>query len=450
MRPARRLFSAALLGIAVMLAARAGRAERTLTLAEALTVADRQRAELTQADLEVERARLQRLEAKLAWFDFRVGAEAQAGVSGGYLGFSPGAVGAESALAIGNTPVQSSVAGIYQFEVDGSLNVPVFSGLRLESTLSAANWHHRASEQRMKLTELEVMVEAARAYWAVRRGELLREAVQAELTRDNELEQLTQRELAVGVVPAFDLNRVRAQRLAVEARLRAADRIVVEARAQLGAALQLDESVRLVDDPRSYRPTVVPLADAEKAALAAHPALQAARADFQGSAATVRAAKGGYWPELDLVAAAGVGGGQPPPELAAPPSLWGGFFAGARVRWPLFDMLQTWTKVREAALTRDQADVERARQRARVLAEVRTAHAELTSAMAEMRSIAQAVELGRANVELARKRYLAGTSRLFEVLDVQRELTELEQEWIDHAVAVAEGDARLRAAMGKK
>jgi outer membrane protein TolC len=176
----------------------------------------------------------------------------------------------------------------------------------------------------------------------------------------------------------------------------------------------------------------------------------AVRADEEASGRELRAAKGAYWPQLALVARASVGVGTPSLGINGNESVWGGMFVGAQVTWPLFDMLATWIQVREAGIAHERSQATRQRERARVLAEARAAHGELEHTLAAVPPVRDAVALARANVDIARRRYLAGTIRLFEVLEVQRDLRALEQDWIAVATEVAESSQRLRVALGRR
>jgi outer membrane protein len=434
--------------------ATAARADVDLSLKDAIDLARERRAELAEAKIEVERAKLQQLAARLAYFEVRITGRGAAGYEAGNAEiYAP-----QAACALSGT---GCPPGIYDAAIDSTLEIPIFSGLRLESKLSEARWRNVSAAERERAATLGIVVDVTRAYWAVRRAELLRDAVATELGQFREIEQLTQHQVAVGIAPAFDFNRVRAETLSSEARLRGAERELGIARAQLGAALQVDEPVRPIDNPPTNAPEIPTREQAEQQALKAHPELLAAQADVHASIAQLRAAKSVFWPQLSLVAESSVGGGSVPRGYYAQtpsgpngmgtsppsPSYWAGIFAGAQLTWSIFDF-NNIVQTREAALAQHSAEIERARQRYRVLAEVRAAHAQLSLAWQQVVPIRQAVALARSNVDLARRRYSAGAARLFEVLDVQRELVRLEQELIDSTVAVAEADVQFRAALG--
>jgi outer membrane protein len=426
------------------------RAAVSLSLADALRLASERRAEMTEAKLEIERAKLRHLAARLAYFDFHVTGHGNAGYEGGNAElYAPNAPCAYT----GGCP-----ANVYDADVEATLNVPVWSGLSNESKLGAARSRREAAEARARVVSTSILVDVARAYWAVRRGELLRDAVSTELGQYRELEKLTQHEVTVGTVAGFDLNRIRSEALSVEARLRATERELGVARAQFGAALEIDEEVKLTDDLPMDPPPVPARDEVERTALAVHPELMAVRAEYHAAELDVRAAKGGYWPQLSLVGQAAAGAGSLPRSYNSTTTnintnnadqTWAGYFAGAQLTWQVFDMLGTWLQVREAQLAQMSARAERTKQRYRVIADVRAAHAQLSLAAAEVGALRQAVTLARSNVDVARRRYAAGTARLFEVLDVQRELVRLEQDLIDSAVNVAEADMQLRAAVGR-
>jgi outer membrane protein len=421
----------------------AARADSALSLADAIAIAKERRAELSVAQIELERAKLVHLAARLAWFDFHIIARANAGYEGSNIQ-STASLTTRCSLA----PIACASA-IYDAELEGTLAVPVWTGLKNESRLAAADWREQSAEARLRLASAEILVDVAEAYWSVKRAELVRGAVGKQLEQYKEIEELVQRQVSAGVAPPFEHSRVRAETLALTAELGAVDRAIAGARTELGAALQLDDEISLVDDPREYKPTLFSRDEAERAALAAEPELAAARADDRATEYDVRAARGGYWPQLAVVGQGFGGTGSLSPGTASDRVLWGAFFGGVQLTWPIFDALETWRAVEDAELTRRRSDAELERLRHRVVAKVRARQAELAMSLGEIEPLRQAVSLARSTVEVVRRRYAAGTARLFEVLDTERELLRFEQELIGRAVIVAEADVRLRAVMGR-
>jgi outer membrane protein len=237
--------------------------------------------------------------------------------------------------------------------------------------------------------------------------------------------------------------------LGASAELGAADRAIASAHAELGAALQIDEVIRLTDDPLEFKPNVFSREEAEVAALEAEPEFAAAGADAHATEDDLRASKGGYWPQLSLVGEAFGGVGSLPPGATNTSPFWGAAFAGVQLSWPIFDALETWRQVKEAELTQRRSNAELGRLRHRLLARVRARHAELTMLLGEIDPLRQAVAAARTTLDVVRRRYESGAARLFEVIDVERELFRVEHALIGRAVSIAEADVRLRAVMGR-
>ena len=127
----------------------------------------------------------------------------------------------------------------------------------------------------------------------------------------------------------------------------------------------------------------------------------------------------------------------------------GSFYTGLQMNWNIFDMAQTWTKVRDAGYARDRADNDRVRRRHDVLLDVRTAHAQLAEALRSQDPLTKQVSLSRSSLELLRRRYSVGNAQLIDVLDAQDKLLQNELQLIDRAVDVTEADQKLQGAMGR-
>jgi outer membrane protein TolC len=453
---------APLLVCCLLVAPSASGSERALSLADALTLARERNSTVRVAAVEMARAKLQVLMRQLAHVDIKV-------IGAGSAAFQWSSLQTDQYCA--NAPDQCQT-GIYNVGATASLRIPLWTGLTLEANLAQARAHERSTHASRQAALRTLLVQVARAYWEVRRKELAAEIAGEMVRHFREFEQVTQERVRAGVAPAVDFNRARAATIGAETQVIALERDVGVGRAQLQSVLQVDEPLRLTDDPTRNLALLPPLDEAIREALASRPELAVARADTLAAAEGVRAAKGGYWPQLSVLAQEQIsvgnlladptsyaasasqasttsGAAAPSGTSLAAPTWVHSFYAGAQVNWNIFDMLDTWSKVKDAAFSRDRAQEEETRRRYDVLAEVRTAHAELRQALRAQEPAKQLAGLARANLELLRKRYSVGTGQLIDVLDAQDKALSRELDLIDRSVDLTEKDVELKAAMGR-
>jgi outer membrane protein TolC len=441
-----------LLAVATMAGARAAaQPPRRLGLADALAIAAARRSELKQADVDVLRAQLGLLRARLEHVRLTVQAS-----------FS------EQLQALDvNAPhdffayqCQLSDACRYEahtFNGVAALTVPVFSGLQIESDVARARALERAAREGRRAVWLGIAVELADSYWTVRRAELTAALLEQALVREQEIEQATKARVDAGIAPMVDYDRAHLLVL----RQRAEIKSVAEARGQalavLGNLLQLDEELELTDDPPATPAAAPPLADAEREALASRPELRAATATVDAGRLAVRAAQGAYWPQLALVGNAAVSN-QPfylpqfttvTTETPRREVLVGNFFVGAQLSWTVFDMLQTWTNVRDAGYVRDRLEQDRVRARYAVLADVRAAHQRLQRESERLALVQASARVAQDAVDSLRRRYRVGNAAIFELTAAEDTLVSVASELIATRIAIAQAEAELRAAMGR-
>jgi outer membrane protein TolC len=472
-----------LVTMALVAEARANADERALSLADALSLAEQRSGALRAAEIEVTRAKLQVLQRQLARVSLRIDLAA----SGSYQQQVP--LGNDSPCA--TAPDQCQSAGA-QGSLTAALRVPVWTGFTVEANLAGAHAHERSSEASRRSALRSLQVDVAQAYWELRRKELAHAATKQLLGAFRQFEQITQKRVNAGLAPLVDYNRARAASIGATTQVMTLERDLAVAHAQLGAVLQLDEPIRLTDDPMNYTTVLPSLEEAEHEALQARPELVVTDADHEAARQAVRAAKGAYWPQLTLVGDAQVtatqnaypatqygdqsgdgSGGVPngpwyfggsastqsaqqsasqtngPLPAANGTNGLTSYDVGAQLQWNIFDMLNTWLSVRDAALTRDRAWSEHQRRHFDVIADVRKAHAQLRETLRVQEPVKERAALTRADLELLRKRYEVGSGQLLEVLDAQQKLLQGEVDVIDRAVDLAEADMQLKAAVGR-
>jgi outer membrane protein TolC len=429
----------------VLCAPRIASAERPLTLQEAIALAVRGRAEITQAQIDRERAALNLLRARLERAHLTIQAGAQERIQDLNRQLT-GAPVDNAILCLGSSSACDNEQHVYGGQAD--LTIPVWSGFTIEADIARARHLSNASQAQEHGVARGIALDVVHAYWAVRRAELLRDVEVEAVRRDEEIEQASQRRVIAGVAPQVDFNRAHVATLHERSQLALLEGQVAEARAQLAAVLQIEEAVRLTEDPEQHQPTLPPLVDSLAQADSARPELLNARAQVLAQVEAARSARGGYWPQLALFAHADAQNSNFFVQNLSQEGLFANFYAGIRVQWQIFDTLSTWATVRDAEYQKVRADADVIRLRFQVQADVRGAHARLARSLAQRSPTEQALVVARENLDILRRRYETGDSLFLEVLDGQVQLLRSESDRIDNAVNIAQSEAELQAAVG--
>jgi outer membrane protein TolC len=430
----------------VLFTGRAAVAARDLTLSDALALARLRRSEVTQAEIDIARARLGVLRAWLERAHLTLEAKATEQLQKLNLNGPKEWCESSPTACAGET---------HPFSATASLTVPIWSGMQVEADLAGARARRDVATANKRTTLLTVALDAATTYWEVRRAELDRDVAEKALERTREIERTAKIKVDAKIAPQVDYERAHVQTMRQAELVTLFDAQLATARAQLGLALQLDEDVRPVDDPQAHVPTLVPLEDLLAAAIRQRPELASATATVESERQNLRVAKSAYWPQLGLVGQATAGNQTfqfaNAQSMLLPPFERVVFTAaiGLQVNWLIFDMLATWNNVRDAGLVRDRAQAALERERFQVRADVRAAHGRLAASLARRRAAAEGQLAARRALFLLQKRYQVGDAILIELLLAQQDLTQAENDLNDAAIDSAEAEAALTAATGQ-
>src|SRR5206468_13013475 len=126
------------------------------------------------------------------------------------------------------------------------LNVPIFSGLRVESNVKRAQKLDEAAVVSIRQARKDLALSVARAYWSVRRLALLIDVQRDSLARLREAEAVTDGRLKAGLAPPIDRNRAVLRRLNLAAQLADLAGQLREATVQLAVTLGVKDDLVLV------------------------------------------------------------------------------------------------------------------------------------------------------------------------------------------------------------
>ena len=181
----------------------------------------------------------------------------------------------------------------------------------------------------------------------------------------------------------------------------------------------------VVDDLQ--QPALVPpMAEVQNQAAAGSPELAAAKASIGAAGYDVSVARYAYIPSLALDFFYGINSNQfafrtqrPPddPELAYRQNL--GYSAQATLNIPVWNWGATRSKIKQAEIRRDQAQLDLTLAQRTLQSNVASAQAEATLAQAQLESLRSSVDLAVESLRLTVLRYQAGEATAFEVVDSQ-------------------------------
>ena len=181
----------------------------------------------------------------------------------------------------------------------------------------------------------------------------------------------------------------------------------------------------VVDDLQQIA-LVPPMAEVQSQAAASSPDIAAAKASIGAAGYDVSVARYAYIPSLALDFFYGINANQfafrtqhpaADPELAYRQNL--GYSAQATLNIPVWNWGATRSKIKQAEIRRDQAQLDLTLAQRTLQSNVATAQAEATLAQAQLDSLRSSVDLAVESLRLTVLRYQAGEATAFEVVDSQ-------------------------------
>jgi outer membrane protein len=211
----------------------------------------------------------------------------------------------------------------------------------------------------------------------------------------------------------------------------------------------------VVDDLQ--QPPALPGAEEARAhASVGNPDLQAAEASVKEAGLEIVVAKYQYVPSIGLDFFYGLNSNQLSAQTTIPaepgqPAFQQqnlGYSAQATLNIPVWNWGSTRSKVKQAELRRDQANLDLSLTRRTLQSNVAAAHAEAQTAQGQLESLRASVDLARENLRLTLLRYQAGESTAFEVVDAQNTVTQARNAYDDGLARYRTAVANLQILMG--
>jgi len=199
-----------------------------------------------------------------------------------------------------------------------------------------------------------------------------------------------------------------------------------------------NENFAIVDDLQTPEP-IPTFAEAQSAAGRKNPELRAAMAALNQARQEVAVAWNGFLPSLSFDYFYGIDANQF--AIRAPNGDRNlGYAATASFQLPVWNWGANRSKVKQANLRRQQANIELTATQRELLSNLRIFYNEAQTARAELDSLNQSAELAAESLRLTTLRYQAGEATALEVVDAQNTLTQSRN-------ALNDGQARFRVAL---
>ena len=357
------------------------------------------------------------------------------------------------------SPDQSPQTGQGTFNLQASLNVPVFSGFRVEATVKRAQILRDASTIGIRQARKDTALAVARAYWSVRRIGLQLEVARGTLDRLREAELVTAGRLKAGLAPPIDHNRAVLRSLQQVATIADLDGQLHEAVVQLAVSLGVRDDLVLTDMPEVPETPPPPAEQLLADARGWRPEVVNAKLQAEAQHQAVRIAMSNYYPQLSGFGLFQYGNNAYNPILgsraysadSANPfsNLAGNLTLGVQLSMNFFDTLNTYTAQKDARFEEARLVEERRRWERVIDADVRTAHAHLLRLYGRRAPLVESRNVARDNLTILEARYKNGDALIIDYLDGQKELNDAEQAVIDLTAQLQQAWLELDASLGK-
>jgi outer membrane protein len=437
-----------ILGITLLSALAIAQVPQSLTLGDALRIAreNNRGLKISSAKAEADQARAS-----------EAGAMRFAGLSvyGTYARLQDGKFG----LAAKSLPIPLSLGNVPpdQYTVRLGLRQPLFTGSRLSATAEAAGLQADASELDHAMSEADVILNVTSAYWNLYQARELVKFARENIERLESYQRDTERLMKAGVATRNDLLRVEVQLSNARINLIEVENDGSIAEMTLNnllgqpttASLQLmsaPEQVAVPSDLES-RITGDSLLTVAGSAIRHRSDVQAAMTRSKAAVATVTAAEGGWWPQIDLNANFNYNNPNARYQPITPEFL-GKWDVGITLSMDLWNWGATRSRVEVAEAALKQARLQEAQLAENVSLEVHRSALNLRRSRQKLAVAQLAVEQAGENLRVVTDKYRSGLATSTELLDAEVSLLQSQTQLSGARVELALSRAALVRAVG--
>lgn len=437
-----------LVGMMLIAAVAIAQVPQALTLADAIRIAreNNRGLKISAAKAEADRARAS--EAGAMRFAGLSVFSAYSRLQEGKFGFAGKSL--PIPLSIGNVPAD-------QYTVRLGLRQPLFTGSRLSAIAEAASLQADASELDRAMSEADVTLNVASAYWTLYQARQLAKFARENVQRLESYQRDTERLMKAGVATRNDLLRVEVQLSSARINLIEVENDGSIAEMNLNnilgqpatAPLQLvsgPEEFAVSSDLESHASGDSVLAIAGSA-MRLRSDVQAATTRVKAADATVTAARGGWWPQIEVNANFNYNNPNARYQPITPEFL-GKWDVGLSISMDLWNWGATKSRVESAEATLKQAMLQEAQLAENVSLEVHRSALNLRRSRQKLGVAQLAVEQAGENLRVVSDKYRSGLATSTELLDAEVALLHSQTQLSGARVELALFRAALVRAVG--
>ncbi|NNG17890.1 MAG: TolC family protein [Gemmatimonadales bacterium] len=424
------------LAACVAFAAPVGAQERTVSLADAIRLAEQVQPSIVRANADITNAGAQKRTAIGAFLP-----SLTASTTGSQT-FSEGVDRIDPNTGL--PQASNSTTGNVNFRL--SAGVDLFAGFRRTADLKAANAQRDAAEAGWVDARYQVALQTTQEFLAALAAAELRKVRQASVARAEEQLNISIAKLRSGSATRSDSLRSLVTLGNTRLQLVTAGTQQATAEANLARLIGVEGRVAAQDEPAFHNVVTAIDQDALRLeALGQSPRVQSAEADAQASRASYSASKAAYWPTLRLAGSFTYSGNSRVNDY----ELFQSRQASLSLNWPLFNGFTRERNIAQQAGAMDVAEATANDTRRQVSAALTQRFAELDAAALRIEISQTSVVAAEEDLRVQQERYRLGAATVFDVLTSQEALTQAEVDVVNARFDYLRAKAQIEALIGR-
>jgi len=345
--------------------------------------------------------------------------------------------------------------GVHVYREWGMLHQDLSPGTLTRSGYQRAQVAETIAQAKAEIARRGLAVTVTRAYYGLVIAQRKYATAQLALMQAQQFLTITQELERGGEAPHSDVVKAQIQYNSQDQTLRDARLGMETARLDLAVLISadLDENFQIVDD--LHLTSALPsFPDVQAMARRGNPDLRAAMDAVRGASLDVTVARQAFLPTLTVDVDYGLEANQlgwntvvaAAPQLGPVPSV--GYFLTASLNLPLWDWGARRSKVRQAEIRREQANLELSATQRQLVRNLNGFYREAQTAREEVDLLRQSADLATENLRLNTLRYQAGEATILELVDAQNTLTQARNAYDDGLARYRVSVANLQTLTG--
>ena len=333
------------------------------------------------------------------------------------------------------------------YSLRATLRQPIFRGGAVGAGIRAARLYRYLADEQVLGTVQSVLFDARTFYYDAVLADKLLSVSLSDLEIAQSHLQDVEKKRAQGVAADFDVLRARVEVSNVQAQLIQRQNALHLARTSLFKVMGVSQESRVdISTQLAYDPIQPDLAEAVQKAFAHRPDLLEAELSVRLQQEALRAARGSWWPELDLVFNDNLA--RPDPHDSTRDTWGEAWDAGISITYPLFDGFRRNGEIRRERATLEQKHIELLDAEEQALLEVKQAIFSIEDAGQLVKSQVDNLDRAREGLRLAQVGYREGVTTEVEVLDARQALSQTQALYYQAVHSHAIARLALERAMG--